>query len=116
MHNSNLLGNIFSVDVEDYFHASALSAGVKSKGLKNLEHRVCDNTQGILQILDDSGVHGTFFVLGWVAERYASLVTEIQKEGHEIACHGYSHKVIYDQTPQIFREETMKAPATIPVI
>ena len=105
----NTGANIFSVDVEDYFHASALSAGVESTGLENLEHRVYDNTQRLLQILNDSGVHGTFFVLGWVAERYAGLVKEIQKEGHEIACHGYSHSVIYEQTPESFREETLKA-------
>jgi polysaccharide deacetylase family protein (PEP-CTERM system associated) len=101
--------NIFSVDVEDYFHASALSAGVRSRGLENLEHRVLNNTHRILQILSDRSVHGTFFVLGWVAERYANLVREIQSEGHEIACHGYSHSVIYKQTPELFRDETQRA-------
>ena len=109
MGSSNSGESIFSVDVEDYFHASALAAGVRSAGPENLEHRVCNNTQKILQILSDSEVQGTFFVLGWVAERYASLVKEIQNEGHEIACHGHSHSVIYEQTPEVFRNETVKA-------
>ena len=101
--------NIFSVDVEDYFHASALKDGVKAVGLHTLEHRVCANTNRILGILDDTQVSGTFFVLGWVAERYPELVKEIQSAGHEIACHGYSHSVIYEQSPDEFRAETLKA-------
>jgi len=101
--------NIFSVDVEDYFHASALADGVRAIGLKNLEHRVTNNTHRVLQVLDDNNTKGTFFVLGWVAERYAELVRDIQNEGHEIACHGYSHSVIYEQTPEVFRNETLKA-------
>ena len=101
--------NIFSVDVEDYFHASALADGVKAAGLHTLEHRVCANTNRILEILDDTQVSGTFFVLGWVAERYPELVKKIQSAGHEIACHGYSHSVIYEQSPEEFRAETLKA-------
>ena len=101
--------NIFSVDVEDYFHASALADGVRKAGADNLEHRVCQNTRLLLQILDDASVAGTFFVLGWVAERYPELVREIQQEGHEVACHGYSHSVIYEQSPDEFREETIRA-------
>lgn len=100
---------MFSVDVEDYFHASALADGVKAAGLHTLEHRVCDNTRTILNVLAETGVTGTFFVLGWVAERYPELVREIQEAGHEIACHGYSHSVIYEQSQDEFRAETLKA-------
>ena len=101
--------NVFSVDVEDYFHASALADGVNTVGIEKLEHRVCSNTKRVLALLDDADVKGTFFILGWVAERYPELVREIQSEGHEIACHGYSHTIIYEQSPQIFREETERA-------
>jgi len=95
--------------VEDFFHASALAEGVKAVGLDTLEHRVCANTRRILDVLNDADVTGTFFVLGWVAERYPELVKEIQDAGHEIACHGYSHSVVYEQSPDEFRAETVKA-------
>ena len=101
--------NVFSVDVEDYFHASALADGVRQVGITNLEHRVCASTERLLGLLDDAGVEGTFFVLGWVAEHYPELVRKIHESGHEIACHGYSHSVIYDQSRDEFREETVKA-------
>jgi polysaccharide deacetylase family protein (PEP-CTERM system associated) len=101
--------NIFSVDVEDYFHASALANGVRTVGKENLEHRVCGNTERILGLLEERGVEGTFFVLGWVAERYPKLVKNIHASGHEVACHGYSHSIVYEQAPDEFRQETKKA-------
>jgi polysaccharide deacetylase family protein (PEP-CTERM system associated) len=55
----------------------------------------------------------TFFVLGWIAERYPSLVKRIQKEGHEIACHGYAHKLIYTQSKEEFRQDIRKAKAIL---
>jgi polysaccharide deacetylase family protein (PEP-CTERM system associated) len=54
-------------------------------------------------------VKATFFVLGWIAERYPGLVRRIQKEGHEIACHGYAHKLIYTQSKEEFRQDIRKA-------
>jgi len=48
-------------------------------------------------------------VLGWVAERKRSLIEEIANRGHEVACHGYSHQLVYNQTPEVFREETVRA-------
>jgi polysaccharide deacetylase family protein (PEP-CTERM system associated) len=101
--------NVFSVDVEDYFHASALADGVRSVGLENLEHRVVSNTVRVLDVLDMAETKGTFFVLGWVTERYPELVREIQSRGHEVACHGYSHSIVYEQSPDEFRRETLKA-------
>ncbi len=101
--------NAFSVDVEDYFHASALADGVRRIGRDNLEFRVCENTERIMGVLDDAGVKGTFFVLGWVVERFAPLIRQIRDAGHEVACHGYSHALIYNQSQAEFREETVKA-------
>lgn len=101
--------NVFSVDVEDYFHASALADGVQDIGVENLPHRVVDNTKRLLDVLDLAETSGTFFVLGWVAEKYPDLVKEIQRRGHEIACHGYSHSIVYEQPRKEFRQETLKA-------
>ena len=54
-------------------------------------------------------VKATFFVLGWIAERYPGLVRRIQQEGHEIACHGYAHKRIYTQSKEEFRQDVKRA-------
>jgi polysaccharide deacetylase family protein (PEP-CTERM system associated) len=67
------------------------------------------NTDRLLAILDDRGVHATFFVLGWVAERHKDLIRRIVAGGHEIASHGYGHRLVYDQTPQAFREDVRRA-------
>jgi len=58
-------------------------------------------------------VRATFFVLGWVAERYPALVRAIAGRGHEIACHGFSHRLVYDQTPAEFRAETARSKAAL---
>ena len=54
-------------------------------------------------------VKATFFVLGWVAERHPQLVREIAARGHEIACHGFSHRLVYQQSPEEFYEETLRS-------
>jgi polysaccharide deacetylase family protein (PEP-CTERM system associated) len=71
--------------------------------------RVVANTERMLQLLGEHDVRGTFFVLGWVAERFPSLVTLIADLGHEVASHGHGHRLIYDQTPRAFREDVRKA-------
>lgn len=104
-----MLKNAFTVDVEDYFHVTAFAQNVSREDWQNLPSRVEYNTQAVMDLLDEHGVHGTFFVLGWVAERYPSLVRDIQRRGHEIASHGYSHQLIYKQSPELFREETLRS-------
>ena len=101
--------NAFTVDVEDYFHVAALSSAVRRDSWSSRELRVEANTDRLLGVLAERGTRATFFVLGWVAERVPSLVRRIAAAGHEIACHGYSHQLVYTQTPAEFREETVRA-------
>jgi len=101
--------NAFTVDVEDYFHVAALASAVSRDSWSRRECRVERNTERLLSLLAERGVAGTFFVLGWVAERYPQLVRRIAAGGHEVACHGYSHQLIYEQTPAVFHEETARA-------
>jgi polysaccharide deacetylase family protein (PEP-CTERM system associated) len=101
--------NAFTVDVEDYFHVAALASAVSRDSWSSRECRVERNTERLLELLQARGVSGTFFVLGWVAERYPTLVRRIAECGHEVACHGYSHQLIYEQRPEVFREETARA-------
>jgi polysaccharide deacetylase family protein (PEP-CTERM system associated) len=70
---------------------------------------VVANTHWLLAIFQQSGVQGTFFVLGWVAERYPQLIKDIAACGHEIACHGLSHRLVYEQSPKEFHEETLRS-------
>jgi polysaccharide deacetylase family protein (PEP-CTERM system associated) len=101
--------NALTVDVEDYYHVSAFESVVQFESWNQYESRVVRNTERILEIFDEYQAKATFFVLGHVAERHPTLVRIIQARGHEIASHGYSHRRIYTQTPQQFREETRKA-------
>lgn len=71
--------------------------------------RVAIGTQKILDMLDEYGVKATFFVLGWVGERHPDLVRNIHVRGHEIACHSYCHRLVYDMTPQEFKADTRRA-------
>jgi polysaccharide deacetylase family protein (PEP-CTERM system associated) len=101
--------NALTVDVEDYFHVSALASSVPRDAWDARESRVVGNTRRLLDTFERHEVRGTFFVLGWVAERHPELVRDIAARGHEIACHGYSHRLVYEQTPSEFRGETERA-------
>jgi len=101
--------NALSVDVEDYFQVSAFEQSVNRKNWGDFPSRVEQNTHKLLDIFDEYDLKATFFILGWVADRYPGLVKEIQKRAHEVACHGYSHKLIYKQSLSEFTDETLRA-------
>lgn len=103
------VANALTVDVEDYFHVSALAGSIHRDSWGSRESRVVANTHRLLAIFESSRVKGTFFVLGWVAERYPQLIRDIAACGHEIACHGYSHRLVYEQSARDFREETLRS-------
>lgn len=105
--------NAMTVDVEDYFHVSVFERTVARATWESLESRVVTNTERLLDLFDEHAVRGTFFVLGWVAERHPSLVRSIAGRGHELASHGYAHRLVYDQTPDIFRDDVRKAKGII---
>jgi polysaccharide deacetylase family protein (PEP-CTERM system associated) len=101
--------NAFTVDVEDYFQVSAFERQIGRDRWGEYESRVVGSTRRLLELLKRHEVKATFFVLGWVAERYPDLVREIDAAGHELASHGYWHRLIYDQTPDEFREDLCRA-------
>ena len=103
---SDNIVNAITVDVEDYYQVSAFAKQVKKEAWEDFESRVERNTHRILEIFGNNSIKGTFFVLGWVAERNPKLIKEIADLGHEVACHGYSHELVYNQTPEQFLEET----------
>ena len=101
--------NAFSVDVEDYFQVAALAPAIARESWPTRESRVERNTGVILDLLAERSIRGTFFVLGWIAERHPALVRQIAAAGHEIASHGYSHQLIYTQSRAEFHEETVRS-------
>lgn len=105
--------NALSVDVEDYYHVSAFAKYLHRDRWDFLESRVENNTHRLLDCFDEHGVRATFFILGVVSEKTPGLVREISDRGHEIACHGYAHELVYKQEPELFREETIRSKALL---
>jgi len=101
--------NALSVDVEEHFQVAAFARVVGREEWSSHESRVRRNTTELLDLFDEAGVRATFFILGWVAEREPGLVREIAARGHEVGSHGYSHQLVYDQSPQEFRAETERS-------
>jgi len=105
--------NALTVDVEDYFHVSALAPSIRRDTWDLRESRVERNTHRLLELFEQHGTKATFFVLGWVAERQPGLVRDIAARGHEIACHGFSHRLVYEQSEEEFRIETHRSKALL---
>jgi polysaccharide deacetylase family protein (PEP-CTERM system associated) len=99
------LKNILTVDVEDWFHILEIPSFLPLQTWLDLESRVVSNTLLVLDLLDNYQTKGTFFILGWVAENFPDLIREIDKRGHEIGTHGYSHELVHNLTPDRFRRD-----------
>jgi polysaccharide deacetylase family protein (PEP-CTERM system associated) len=108
-----LVRNVLTFDVEDYYHVSAFDSTGKRARWDHFESRVCANTHRVLDLCAEASVRATFFVLGWVAERYPSLVRRIAEAGHEVASHGYGHRLIYDLSPEMFRADLRRSRCAI---
>lgn len=96
------LTNALTIDVEDYFQVSALASHFPKDVWDRTPCRVERNVERILDMMGQRGARGTFFTLGWIAERYPALVRRIAAEGHEVASHGYAHERASDQSPEAF--------------
>jgi polysaccharide deacetylase family protein (PEP-CTERM system associated) len=107
------LTNAMTIDVEDYFQVSAFEGHIQREHWDQLPCRVEANVDRILALFDDHGVKATFFMLGWMAERYPQMLRRIVDGGHEIASHGYDHVRIIHQTPAVFRDEVHRTGALL---
>ncbi len=106
---TNNITNYLTIDVEDYFQVAAFEDIIQPSSWNSLEFRVESNTDRILDILAQRQVKATFFVVGWVADKCPALVKKIASSGHEVGCHSYWHRKIYDLTPEQFRADTLQA-------
>lgn len=101
--------NALTVDVEDYFQVTAFERHVRRDQWDQYPLRVNDNTLRVLDLFDEYGVKATFFILGWVAKRVPNIVYRIAERGHEIACHGYGHELVYAIGPDRFRKDIVRS-------
>jgi polysaccharide deacetylase family protein (PEP-CTERM system associated) len=121
-----LKGNVFSVDLEDYFMVSSFEAVIRREDWQRYESRIENNTYHLLEILDSvqtsfvderslayNSPKATFFCLGWVAEQFPHLIKEIHSRGHEIASHGYNHRMLTFMSQEEFREDIRKTKAIL---
>ncbi len=105
--------NAMTVDVEDYYQVSAFEGVVDRARWNDHESRVVRNTRVVMDVLAARNVRGTFFTLGWVADRHPELLREIVARGHELASHGYEHRLLTSFTPETFRADLKRAAAAI---
>ncbi len=103
--NIALPPNALTIDVEDYYHVSGFSRMIRPRSWEGYRSRVEFATNIVLDLLAETPSKGTFFVLGWVADRYPKLIRRIVEEGHEVGCHGYWHQLVYRQLPATFRND-----------
>jgi polysaccharide deacetylase family protein (PEP-CTERM system associated) len=107
------LRNAMTVDVEDYFHVAALASAIRREDWSGMEYRAEASTRRLLDLFADRDVQATFFILGWIAKRSPGLIRDIHAAGHEVACHGMSHELVYRQTPEQFALETRESKALL---
>ena len=108
-----MVRNALSVDVEDWFQVGAFETVIDRANWDSLECRVECNTDAVLALFDDAGVKGTFFTLGWVAERYPQLIRRISEAGHEVASHGWDHQRVFAMTPAAFAADIARTRAVL---
>ena len=104
--DKNKIINAFSVDFEDWYQCLEV---IPPSSWGEFQSRIERNAQKLFDILDAGDIKATFFILGYVAEKYPHLVKEIANRGHYIGTHGYSHRQIYKMKPEEFDEEMKRS-------
>lgn len=105
--------NGLSVDVEDWFQVGAFETVIDRTAWDSLECRVERNCAEVLALFDAAGVKGTFFTLGWVAQRYPAMMRQIADGGHEIASHGWDHARVFSLGRTAFADDIARARAVL---
>ena len=98
--------HIMTCDLEDWYHPSLVGAPMEK--WDTYESRIEKTTDLVLNLFKETDTQATFFVLGYVAEHFPNIVKKIMANGHEIACHSYSHRLIYNMSPEEFKKDTQK--------
>jgi len=107
--NATPITNALTVDVEEYFQVSGFEDVIPRSSWDTFETRVERSTDRLLDVFSRTDVTATFFALGWTAERHPDLIRRIRAAGHEVGCHSYAHRLVYQCSPDEFREDTRRA-------
>ena len=108
-HEASSVRNFLTVDVECWFHAFHMRGVAPKSTWHKQAHHVVSDVERLLELMRAHRTTGTFFVLGWVADRYPEVVRMIDREGHEIGTHGYHHDLITEMTPAQFEEDLLRS-------
>ncbi len=113
MKSENIIQNAMTIDVEDYFQVSAFAPYIPRETWDAIPCRVENNIDRILALLDEQQIKATFFTLGWIAQRYPSMIKRMAQNGHEIASHGWGHARVTDLVAAEFREDITRSKALL---
>ncbi len=105
--------NFLTFDVEDWFHVLDVPESTYSSGWDSLPSRVEMGVERFMEILSHYNISCTFFILGWIAERYPGIVSKIHASGHEIGSHGYGHELIHAVGVKRFRQDIRRCKSTL---
>jgi polysaccharide deacetylase family protein (PEP-CTERM system associated) len=101
--------NILTIDIEDWFHILDNDSTRSIDSWSNYQERIHQNADRILGLLEAKKQRATFFCLGWIAEKYPGVIRRIHEAGHEIGSHSFAHQLAYEQTPQAYRSDFLRA-------
>ncbi len=105
--------NILTFDIEEWFHLLDNASTKTENQWQNYEVRIHQNMDRIFEVLETTNTKASFFVLGWIAERYPEVVREICNRGHDIGSHTTSHQLVYEQSKEIFRLDVDRSIKTL---
>lgn len=101
--------NAFCVDLEEWFHAFGIpSRYTDPKTWDDAPSTVVADTEVLMRLLDDAGARGTFLTVGWVARKHPDLIRRLAREGHEVGCHSYWHRLVYAMRPEEFEQDLVE--------
>jgi polysaccharide deacetylase family protein (PEP-CTERM system associated) len=101
--------NAMTVDVEDYFQVSAFDPYVSRDSWEQYPGRVEENMDRILEMFSRNAIKATFFTLGWIAMKYPALVKKIVDDGHDLASHGWDHRMVTQLNRSEFEQDVAKS-------
>ncbi len=100
--------SILTIDVEEWFHAHNYASRVDPASWEGRERHAREGVDRLLELCDELSIRATWFILGWLAERDPTLVRRIAEAGHEVGCHSYVHPIVYEMSPEAFREDVRR--------
>lgn len=100
---------VLTIDIEDWFHILGNKSTALPEQWKHFPSRIHQNNDRLLDILNRHNTKATFFILGWIAEKYPEVVKKIHKAGHEIGAHSYAHQLLFSQTPEEMKLDILKS-------